>query len=441
MFKKKIAVLAPNITSDPYWWEAAPRPTLPDIEMPERVDVVVVGSGYTGLSAALTLARAGRSVLVLDAEDVGFGASSRSGGLTGDIMKPGFHKLCKQFGESHAVAMWRESRTALDFTYSLIESQGIECELQKVGRFTGAWTPGHYEDLARDVEAIRKVIDFDAEMVPKAEQHAYIGSDLYHGGRLLHHCAGVHPALFHQGLLERAMALGVCVKARTPAIGIESKGDDFAVNTLHDTVVADTVLIATNGYTGRVTRKLRRFVVPINSHMIATEPLAPDVMDRLMPERRTFSDTKKVAHYFRSSPDGTRILFGGRAGEPETHLSDSTEVLFRAMIRVFPELDGVTITHNWCGAVARSFTIAPQIGVQDGLHYAMCYSGSGTAMGPYIGHKVALKILGDKEGATAFDGMRSPVPFYAPFKSWGVAIAIRAYHLADRWGLLSAMPG
>ena len=441
MFKKRIAVLAPDITSNPYWWEDAPRPTLPDVEMPRRADILVVGSGYTGLSAALTLAKAGRSVLVLEAEDVGFGASTRTGGLMGDMMKPGFFKLCKHYGESRASILWREARASLDFTLNLIESEGIECELQKVGRFTGAWRPGHYEDLAQEVEAIRKVIDIDAEMVPKAEQHAHIGSDLYHGGRLLQHHAGVHPALFHQGLLERAMALGVSVKAHTPAIEIERNSDDFAVKTFHGTVAAGTVLIATNGYTGHATRKLRRFVVPINSHMIATEPLAPDVMDRLMPERRIFSDTKKVAHYFRSSPDGTRILFGGRAGEPEANLSDSTEVLYRAMIRVFPEIEGVTITHNWCGAVAYSFTIVPQIGVQDGLYYAMCYSGSGVAMGPYIGHKVALKILGDKEGATPFDGMRSPVPFYYPFKSLGVAIAIRTYHLADRWGLLSAMPG
>lgn len=111
------------------------------------------------------------------------------------------------------------------------------------------------------------------------------------------------------------------------------------------------------------------------------------------------------------------------------------------MIKVFPELEGIAITHNWCGPVAYSFTTAPQIGVREGLHYALCYSGLGVAMAPYLGHKAALRIMGDKAGYTPFDSMHSPVPFYYPFKSWGVAIAIRAYHLADRWGLLSAMPG
>ncbi len=441
MFNKKIAVIAPGITSKPYWWEAVPRPVLPDIEMPKRSDVVIVGSGYTGLSAALTLAKAGRSVLILEAEDVGFGASTRTGGLMGDLMKPGFLNMCKRYGESRAAALWREGRASFQFTLNLIESERITCELQKVGRFTGAWRPGHYEDLARELEALGKIIDIDAAMIPKAEQHRQIGSDLYHGGRLIRSHAAVHSALFHQGLLERATALGVLIKARTPAFGIVRNKNDFKIKTPNGEVTAGTVLIATNGYTGRATSKLKRFVVPINSHMIATEPLAPDLMDRLTPARRIFSDTKKVAHYFRSSPDGTRILFGGRAGEPETHLKDSTEVLYRAMIRVFPDLEGVTITHNWCGAVAYSFTSAPQIGVQDGLYYAMCYSGLGVAMAPYLGHKVALKIVGDKQGATPFDDMRSPVPFYHPFKSWGVAVAIRAYHLADRWGLLSAMPG
>ena len=436
-----MAVLAPDITSNPYWWDAAPRPILPDVEMPKRVDVVVVGSGYTGLSAALTLAKAGLSVIILEAEDVGFGASTRTGGLMGDLMKPGYLKMCKQYGESRAAAIWREGRASIEFTLNLIESEGIKCDLQKVGRFTGAWRPQHYEDLARDLDALRKAIDIDAEMVPKAEQHKHIGSDLYHGGRFIRHHAAVHSALFHQGLLERAMALGVLIKAHTPATGIARNGGDFSVKTPNATVDARAVLVATNGYTGTATRKIKRFVVPINSHMIATEPLSPDIIDRVTPERRIFSDTKKVAHYFRSSPDGTRILVGGRAGEPETNLKDSTEVLYRAMLRVFPQLNGVTITHNWCGAVAYSFTSVPQMGVQDGLYYAMCFSGLGVAMGPYIGHKVALKILGDKAGETIFDDMRSPVPCYYPFKGWGVAIAIRAYHVADRWGLLSAMPG
>lgn len=314
MPKKRMAVLAPDIKSNPFWWEAAPRPEVPGIEMPNRADVIVIGSGYTGLSAALTLARAGRSVLVLEAEDVGFGASTRTGGLTGDLLKPGFLKFCELYGASRAADLWREGRASLDFTQNLIDSEGIACELTKPGRFTGAWKAAHYEDLARELEAIRSIIEIDAEMIPKPEQRACIGSDLYHGGRLIRHHVAVHPALFHQGLLERVMAEGVSIMAHTPATGIDRNGNGFVVKTPHKTVTGGNVLVATNGYTGSATLKIRRFVVPINSHMIATEPLSPEIMDRLMPGRCIFSDTKKVAHYFRSSPDGTRILFGGARG-------------------------------------------------------------------------------------------------------------------------------
>ena len=250
--------------------------------------------------------------------------------------------------------------------------------------------------------------------------------------------AALHPALYHRGLLARALGAGAVVVPHTPVTRIERAGTGFAVTHGRGTLAAGNVIVATNGYTnaganaGRALPALRRRVIPIGSYMIATEPLAPGVMERLIPNDRVLSDTRRVVLYYRSSPDRRRLLFGGRVALAETDPGTSGPKLHGIMSAIFPELGAARISHSWMGFVAYTFDHLPHLGVHDGLHFAMGYCGTGVAMASWLGHKVALKVLGAPEGATAFDDLAFQTrPFYNG-TPWFLAGAVLYYRLRDR---------
>ncbi len=421
---------------EPYWWEAAPRPEIAPRDVPAppaKVDVAVVGSGYSGLSAALTLIRAGRSVVVLESGAPGEGASSRNGGMCGGAFKISLSRMIARMGRAAAVAIWRDGQRALDYTAELIEREGIACHFARVGRFAGAHSPGAYEAMAREIELLRREIGIEADMIPRAEQHAEIGSDAYFGGRVFHRDGGLHPALYHQGLLERAEAAGVAVRAHTPVTGIARESGGFAVATPRGAIAARDVIVATNGYTGRVTPALRRRLVPVGSFMIATEPLAPETMARLMPKGRMLTDSKRVLYYFRPSPDGARILFGGRAAFRQGgDLRATGTMLHRFMVGVYPELADLRVTHSWTGNVAFTFDRLPHAGLRDGIHYALGYCGSGVVKGTWLGHQAAQHVLDPAKVETPLFDRRFPaLPLYEG-RPWFLPLVGAWFHLRDR---------
>lgn len=415
---REVARAAKNYGDDmkfePYWWEQAPRPELPSPVVPARIDVAIVGSGYTGLSAALTLARAGRSVVVFEASEVGHGGSTRNGGGFGMTLKTPFPTLAAKLGLKRATALFAGALEAVDYLGHLIESEGIDCQYDKVGRFIGAHRPKDYDALGRDLELQRQHLGIEGEMVPREAQHREVGTDHYHGGRLLHAGGVLQPALYHQGLLERVLQAGVRIAAHRPVNAIGQGKDGFTVVTGGGDVEARDVIVATNGYTGTFMPWLRRRIIPIQSQIIVTEPLAPGVMDRLIPKRRMLGDTCKLHHYYRPSPDGRRIVFGGRAGATEigdAHASGAH--LYRRLTALFPELADIRITHSWTGFTGYTFDTLPHMGVRDGVHYAAGFCGSGTAMAAYLGHKIALRVLGSPEAANIFDTLNHPTrPLY-----------------------------
>nr|WP_325248982.1 FAD-binding oxidoreductase [Amylibacter sp.] len=429
-------LLTADFKQTPYWWEAAaPSPRL-GRELPQKpVDVAIIGSGYTGLHAAIQTARAGCSTLVLEAEAAGFGASSRNGGQVSTSVKPALAKLTKRYGAELAADILREGQASRDFIEDFIKSEGINCHFQVPGRFHGAHTARQYDLLARDA-ADSGILKTDAFMVPRGEQHSALGTDAYYGGIVFPRHASLHPALYHKGLLDLAQQAGAQVVTHCRVNGIARQaGGLFTLDTANGPVQARRVILATNGYTSGITPWQQRRVIPIGSYIIATEELPAAVMDRLMPTDRILSDTRKLVYYYRPSPDRKRILFGGRVSLQESDPKITGPRLHAELVHLFPELAQTRISHSWTGLVGYTFDTLMHAGQDNGLYYAMGYCGSGVGMASYLGMRIGQQAADNPEGLTAFNKIPFPTrPFYTG-NPWFLAPSVMAYRIRDRLGV------
>jgi glycine/D-amino acid oxidase-like deaminating enzyme len=417
----------------PFWWEAAPVGPVPVQPLAQRLDVAIVGAGYTGLAAGLALARAGRSVAAFDAIDPGEGASSRNGGITSGTIRPGFADIARRFGEKTAFAIEAEGKTAREFLYDFIRTEGMDCDFQLTGVFRGAIGYDQYELMARSAEALAKRLGIASYAVPHAEQRGYIGTDFYRGGTVRMDIGGLHPAKFHAELLRLAVGAGVTVHGRTQVTTIDRDGAEFRVVTKAGTVRARQVLVCTNGYTDGAVPFLRRRLVPVRSRIIATEELPTNVMARLMPRRMMIGENRQLGFYYRPSPDGRRILLGGRDSSRVGDPAAPTLRLRSGLVELFPELEDVRLSHSWFGNVAMNRDMLPRVFEQDGLLYATGFCGSGVVWAPWIGTRAAHKLMGHCEQArTAFD-FRPPaaIPLYRG-NPWFMPAILKGYALQDR---------
>lgn len=425
-------ILTEGWSATPYWLDGLGAAPLCAGDLPAEVDVVIVGSGYTGLNAALECARAGRSTLVLEAGDPGQGCSTRNGGQISTSIKPTLDRLSAKYGAERGRAIRREGETALRWIESRLAENGIACDFRRVGRFHAAHSPQAYEALARDAEELTRREGIAAHPVPRADQQAELGSDMYHGGVVYPDHAALDPARYHRGLLCAVLAAGALVRGHAAVTGIVRRRGGFEVETQRGRMRAGAVIVATNGYTTRATPWLQRRVIPIGSYIIATEALPRDLMDRLSPRDRIVSDTRKVVYYYRPSPDRTRILFGGRVSANETDPRVSAPRLHADMCRIHPELRAYRVTHSWMGRVAYTFDELAHTGIHDGVHYAMGYCGSGVSMASYLGMRIGQRVLGRKEGRTAFDDLPFPTrPLYSG-NPWFLPPLVAYYRWRDR---------
>ncbi|MFM9998583.1 MAG: NAD(P)/FAD-dependent oxidoreductase [Burkholderiaceae bacterium] len=415
----------------PYWWEQVPRPRLPDRALPKTVDVAVIGAGYTGLHAALQTARGGRTTIVFDAEDAGWGCSTRNGGQISTSIKPSFEQLARRHGSQRAFEILKEGQRSLDWIADFVRSEAIDCDFGQVGRFHAAHNAAQYEALGGRIATQPKGLEVDAFMLTRAQQRSELGSDAYWGGVVYTRHCSVDPARYHQGLLERVLSAGAQLAPNCAVTGIEKQGALFRISTPRGSVVARDVVIATNGYTGGLTPWLQRRVIPIGSYMIATEPLPEGMMDSLIPNNRIVSDTRRVVYYYRASPDRRRILFGGRVSYHETDPRVSGPKLHADMVQIFPQLRDTRVSHSWCGFVAYTFDELMHLGKRDGLHYAMGYCGAGVGTSSYFGMRLGQQVLGLPEGRTALDGLPFETrPFYTG-NPWFLAPSVAYYRWRD----------
>ncbi|HEX3500214.1 MAG TPA: FAD-binding oxidoreductase [Stellaceae bacterium] len=428
------AVFAADFKETPYWWDAAPRVTAIPAAPPAKIDVAIVGSGITGLNAALALARAGRSVVVLDAEDLGHGASTRNAGYVGRSLKHSFAELMQRHGVAYAIVVYREMQAAFDAVATRVREEQIECGFKIRGRLVLTKAKRQYDDIEAELALRKTHLGSDFTMLPRAALRDEIASDLYCGGALIPDLGSIHPGLYHRGLLERARSAGAVLIGRTPVERVAPlDGGGFDVATPLGTTRARDVLVATNGYTGPLLPWLQRRLIPFDAYMIATEPLAPALMSRLLPTDRTYIDHVHDIISMRRSPDGTRILFLWRTGTRPTGARDKGAQLWLDATRIVPEIATLKVTHSWTGRCAGTFDLWPHLVQHDGIYFAGGYCFAGVPMGTYLGTKAAHRILGSREGDTVFAERGFPtVPLYSG-KPWFVPAVMKYYGLRDRW--------
>ena len=397
-----------DFKAQPFWWEAHRPSALPELTLPREARVVIVGAGYAGLSAALELTALGLDCLVLDANEPGFGASTRNGGMVSGGVNVGKRYLSKPMPADEAAPFMADAADAFTLIEDLITREKIDCGWTKAGYFLGAWCKSHYDDMAKKVEHLNAAAKSDSYLVPQERQREEIGSDYYRGGMVVGRAAHLHPALFFKGLLDLCQTRGVTIASKTPVTKLTQTAAGWSVETPRGTITAGDVIIATNGYTGDITPQLKRRVVPVGSYIIATEELPPDLAATLSPKNRSIADTRRVLTYYRMSPDKKRLIFGGRAKFGHTDPVETAPILYQFMTDRYPQLKGVKITHAWTGNVAFTLDEMPHMGKFGNLHYALGCNGSGIAMMTYLGQQTARKVAGKSNRVCAFDRPEFP---------------------------------
>jgi glycine/D-amino acid oxidase-like deaminating enzyme len=412
-----------------FWLTTVEAAQIPARELPQSVDVAVIGGGFTGLSAARTLAKGDARVAVLEAENVGWGASCRNGGMVLSGLKLGTAKLVARYGREATKRMYTASLESIDCVEELVREENIECIFSRCGHLEVACKAKHFEEFRRAAETIEREFGHQLRIVEKADLPQEIGSAIYHGGIVDEVSAGVNPAKYVAGLACAAAKAGAAIHEKTRVVGLErdarqgEKG--WNVKTSRGTLYARDVLIATSGYTSGITPSLQNKIIPIGSFIIVTEVLPEALARELSPCNRMIYDSKNYLHYYRLTPD-RRMLFGGRAAffpENENTVRDSARILRDGMISVYPQLRATKVEYVWGGTLDFAFDIMPHAGKMDGMFYSVGYAGHGVAMATLLGRKIAQSILSGRDenpfAGIPFPGLPLGVyngkPWFLPF--------------------------
>jgi glycine/D-amino acid oxidase-like deaminating enzyme len=425
------AVLNRDYERRPYWH--ATMPALPDRtgrDLPDSVDAVVVGGGYTGLAAARALASGGATVVVLEARTLGWGASTRNGGIAHPGYKWGPSSLVKRYGPELAVELYRDSVEATQFLERTIREAGIEAELRFNGYMELASARAHAEEFESESD-IRAAWGIPARVVPRDRLADEVGTAAYHGGLTIDTGGLLHPGKWFAGLVGLAEQAGAQLHERTRVRSIRRQADGrFVVETERGAIHARDVLVATNGYTDGAAPSLRRRIIPIGSYIIATEPLPEALAKELSPTGRAYFDTRNFLSYWHVSAD-RRLVFGGRVSFFPTTVDRTAKLLHTRMLDVHPQVAGYRVEYSWGGKIGMTFDRMPHIGRSGGVMYAMGCCGSGVVLLHWLGTKAGEWMGGGEAPALARLGFPLvPAPYEG--RPWFLPVVGEFFRAQDR---------
>jgi glycine/D-amino acid oxidase-like deaminating enzyme len=428
-----------NIKEKNYWLDTVPEPaTAATGDLPDKVEVAIVGGGFCGLSAARTLAQRGTRVVLLEAESLGWGASSRNGGMVLTGMKLPVPTLIKRYGREAVQRMYAASLESIDLVERIVNEEGIDCNFSRCGHLEVACKQGHFDDYAAAASRIKSEFNHELRIIPKNALRSEIGSQIYFGGMVDESSASVNPARYVNGLAKAAQRHGACLFDRTRVTNIFSQRNgangSFRVETTRGSLAAKEVVLASGAYTTAATPSLRKKVIPIGSYIIATESLPDALAAEVSPRNRMIYDSKHFLNYYRLTPDN-RMLFGGRAAffpESESTVRESAGLLRRGMVQVYPQLRDTKVEYVWGGTLDFAMDVMPHAGKIDGMHFAVGFAGHGVGAATWMGAKIAATICGDPD-----DNPFSRIPFPgAPIglrsgHTWALPLAGAYYKLLD----------
>lgn len=378
-----------------YWHTTVKMPDDSNLTpIPEKVDLAIIGGGYTGLSAARTLAKHGVKVVVLEAETIGWGASSRNGGMTLTGLKVPMQTVIKKYGRELAKELFQTSLDSVNTVEEIIKEENINCGFARYGHLLTANKPKHYDALKDEVDFMAKEFKHTVKLVSPQELRSEIGSDLYHGALVDEVSGGLNPAQYVAGLAVAAEKAGAILCARARVDRLRRGENRFVIETERGALSAESVFVATSGYTGNVTKSLQRKIIPIGSFIIATERLSDELVHDLSPKNRMIFDFKHYLNYFRLWDN--RMIFGGRAAffpETQNTIKQSAKILEREMKQVYPQLKNTNVEYVWGGTLDFAFDMMTHTGETDGIFYSLGYAGHGVAMATHMGKTMAEAML------------------------------------------------
>ncbi|HEY1436952.1 MAG TPA: FAD-binding oxidoreductase [Casimicrobiaceae bacterium] len=425
--------MANSLPLPPSLWVATarPAPATPPLDRSRQADVAIVGAGYSGLAAALQLAEAGASVIVLEAGEPGWGASGRNGGQVIPGLKSDPDELIAMFGPEAGEQLVRVTGGAPDTLFALIARHGIDCGARQCGWIQPAFAPADVAVVTRRAEQWQRrgapVAVLDRDGVRRL-----VGSPIYHGGLIDRRAGCVQPLSYSRGLARAAQKAGALVCGGSRVTALARDGGRWKVTTAHGpTVSAERVLLATNGYTDALWPRLRQTVIAANSFQVATQRLSDALRRTVLPEGHVASDTRKLLLYYRCDHHG-RLIMGGRGPFREPAGPRDYRHLERAIGLLFPQLKGTRCEFYWAGRVALTRDHVPHVHQPaPGLTVFLGYNGRGVAMATTLGTLVAKNLIAPANNALPFPitGIR-PIPLHSLHRIYATSI-LQMYRLRD----------